>query len=125
MTIKVLFEKLMALKPHAYNDAQLLDWLTRIEGQIFADIILTHENLALVDFAGYTIATDKTTTDLIVREPHDDLYFYYLASQIDLFNQELDKFNNNAELFNECYSRFENFWNKNHMPVQKVLYWPI
>lgn len=125
MTIKVLFDKLMALKPHAYSDAQLLDWLTRIEGQIFADIILTHDNPEGIDFTGYTTDMDKNTTTLIVREPHDDVYLYYLASQVDLYNQEMDKFNNNADLFNETYRRFEMFWNRNRMPCQKILYWPI
>ena len=124
MTIKELFDKVAKFKPHAYTEPEMISWLTRIEGRIYADIILTHDNPENITFEGYTDLTDKEQTNLIVRQPHDDLYLYYLMAQIDLHNMEYDKYNQSAGLFHDAYNDFERFWNTNRRPVQKILFFP-
>jgi hypothetical protein len=57
---------------------------------------------------------------MIAPNPYDRLYLYYLMMQVDLHNQELDKYNNSVRLFNEAFSNFAAFWNRAYMPAQNV-----
>ena len=128
MTIKELIDKVARLKPHAYATDEIIGWLTRLEGRIFADIILTHDNPENINFTGYDSGMDEAeqeATTLIVREPHDNLYLYYIMSQIDLHNLEYDKYNNSVQQFNTAYKDFDLFWHRNRRPVQTVLYFNI
>ena len=124
MTIAQVKEKLTALKPHAYSAAEVLDWLSKIEGRVFAEIIQTHENPDLITFAGYTTSTADTTA-LIAPTPYDELYLYGLMVQADLHNMELDKYNNSAALFNAAYDAFTRFWNREYLPVQRVTHFQV
>ena len=124
MTIKQAQDKLTALKPHAYSAAEVVDWLSKIEGRVYAEIIQTHENPDEITFAGYTTATADTTV-LIAPAPYDELYLYYLMTQVDLHNLEYDKYNNSAALFNAAYDAFARFWNREVMPVQRVTHFQI
>lgn len=124
MTIKQAQDKLTALKPHAYSAAEVVDWLSKIEGRVFAEIIQTHENPDLIVFAGYTTSTADSTA-LIAPTPYDELYLYGLMVQVDLHNMELDKYNNSAALFNKAWSDFAAFWNREFMPVQRVTHFQI
>lgn len=122
MTIKQLTDQLQMQKPHQYTDAEIAGWLSDIEGEIFATIIQTHANPDEITFAGFDALTPDTT-ELIAPNPYDRLYLYYLMMQVDLHNQELDKYNNSVRLFNEAFNAFAAFWNREYMPVQRVTHW--
>ena len=124
MTIAQAKDKLQALKPHAYEASQVVDWLSRVEGRVFTELIRTHANDALITFAGYTDATPVDTL-LIAPEPYDELYLYGLMTQVDLYNQELDKYNNSAALFNQAWHALAAFWNRTYLPVQSVTHFGL
>lgn len=124
MTIKQAQDKLTALKPHAYSAAETVAWLNAVEGRIFAEIIQTHANDDEIAFAGYTTSTTDSTA-LIAPEPYDELYLYYLMTQVDLHNAEYDKYNNSAALFNAAWDAFARFWNREFMPVQRVTHFQV
>lgn len=126
MTIRQLFNRVAQLKPHAYADAELIEWLTRLEGRIFGEIILTHDNPGLIDFEGYTTADiEDPDKHLIVPQPHDELYLWWIMSQIDLHNLEYAKYNNSAQQFNNYYVEFERFWNYNYHPLPKATHFLV
>ena len=124
MTIRQLQDRLQAMKPHAFTQAEVIEWLSRVEGRVFAQIIQTHENPALITFAGYTTSTVDTTA-LIAPTPYDELYLYALMTQVDLHNMELDKYNNSAMLYNKAWGDFAAFWNREFMPVQRVTHFSM
>lgn len=124
MTIAQVTGKLTALKPHAYSAAEVVDWLSKIEGRVYAEIIQTHENPDLIVFAGYTTST-VDTTELIAPTPYDELYLYYLMMQVDLHNMELVKYNNSVAVFAKAWNAFAAFWNREFMPVQRVTHFQL
>ncbi len=67
-------------------------------------------------FTGYNEETDPSTK-LIVEFPYDDIYTTYLCSKIDLQNLEIDKYNNDKELFNNAYNLFSDYWTRTHRPI--------
>lgn len=124
MTIAQIKDKLTSLKPHGYSVAEVVDWLSKVEGRVFAEVIQTHANDDEITFAGYTTAT-ADTTELIAPTPYDELYLYYLMMQVDLHNLEYDKYNNTMMLYAQAWNAFAAFWNREFMPVQRVTHFQL
>lgn len=145
MTIKEAIAKVDALSPNQYSEEIKVDWLSRLDHQIFNDIILTHEPLPIhpkvikaeskanpIDqvektiyipkphFKKYTV--DDMAIPLLVRFPHDELYIFYLQMKIDEANKETAQYNNSAILFNSYYETFSAEYNREHKPVNKAKY---
>ncbi len=96
-----------------------IKWLSTLDMSIYKDIILTHVNPHPDSFVGYTDTTDKNT-ELLVPDPHSELYFHYLAMKKDLYFSDIQKYNNNLMLYSASYREFENFYNRNNMPLKKT-----
>ena len=62
--------------------------------------------------------------ELIVKEPHDDIYKYWLSAQIDQNNMEFMSFNNSNAVFESIYSSYRNAFNRTHRPKgrRKIYY---
>lgn len=119
MQLGTLFAEVDELKPSQYDDTVKLKWLNEVETRIVREIIETHEPdtaLAELDFVGYTNDT-PLETELIAKEPYATLYKYYLFSMIDLTNEESDRYQNDAILFNQAYQDFANYWNRTHKSI--------
>lgn len=65
-------------------------------------------------FNGYT--EEDQETELIVKEPYDEMYVHWLSAQIDWNNREYAGFNATNAVFEATYSAFRNAFNQTHMP---------
>lgn len=65
-------------------------------------------------------ADTPTTTELLVASPHDMLYVYWLITQIDHLNMEMEKYNNDREIFQNAYDSFSDWYTREHMPTQRT-----
>ena len=63
-------------------------------------------------------------TELIVKEPYDEMYVHWLSAQIDWNNREYAGFNATNAVFEATYSAFRNAFNQTHMPKggRKIYY---
>ena len=146
MTIKEAIDKTDNLNPNQYPEEIKVDWLSRLDHQIFTDIILTHEHhlppprriklesrdnpldidkskrppFPKPEFEPYSV--DDMTHQLLAPFPYDELYIAYLQMKIDEANKESIQYNNDAVLFNSYYENYEKHYNKEHMPVNKARY---
>lgn len=118
MTISEAINRTDAVKPNAYNESRKILWLSELDGMIKSEIIDTHEGNENISFTPYDIDTD-TTTELIVPYPYDVLYLRYLEMKIDYSNGEYGKYNNSMVMYNTAYSAFENYYNREHMPISR------
>lgn len=117
MKLQELITQVDALKPNAYDLVDKIGWVSRVESMIKKFVIDTHEGSDDVEFEGYTVESDPDT-ELIAPEPFDALYVHWLEAQIDYANAEYVKYNNAITTFNESYSAYQNWYNRNHMPLQ-------
>ena len=115
MTIMEAIHRINAVKPNGYDQAQKIKWLNTLDGIIKKEIIDTHEGGDDVKFNGYTDDTN-IITELLVPHPYDDIYIRYLEMQIDYANGEYGKYNNSKVMYNETYSAFKKYYNRNHLP---------
>lgn len=120
MTINDAIAMVDVKKPNQYDTSMKIEWLSKLDGMVFLDVFCTHEGNPAKHFRGYTLDTDADTK-LLVPHPYDeDIYNYFLQAQIDSENGEMAKYNVSITLFNDAMKRFQDFWNRTHMPIRKM-----
>ena len=116
MNIHDVIELVDRLKPNNYTKEDKIMWLSILDARVFSEIINTHEDAEIVSYDGYTSDTDETTELLIPFPYAQEIYRYWLESQIDFANQEITKYNNDTAMFNEKWSDYANYYNRTHLP---------
>ena len=101
--------------PNDIEQAQTLRWLSRLDGQLADGTFGTHVDTE-VEFTGYDENTDMENTDLLVGPPYDGMYVDYLVMNIYLLQQEIQRYNNAALVYAESLRRWQNWYNKSHVP---------
>lgn len=116
MTIQEAVDLVDRMKPNQYEFNTKVKWLSKLDGMIFREVILTHAGHHETEFPGYDYAcSDK---ELLVPFPYDeDVYNYFLQMQIDKENGEMAKYNQSAALYNNAYKTFCDWYNRTHLPL--------
>ena len=109
MTIHDAITRTDTLKFNTYELADKINWLSKLDWMLKRLIIDTHEGGEEIAFSGYDADTD-TSTELLAPAPYDEMYLRWLEAQIDLANASI-------MLFNTEYEAYENYYNRNHMPL--------
>lgn len=126
MTIAEVIRAVDGLKANHFSSAQKVGWLSECDSNIWKSIIETHEKAAGMPevFYGYTADKDMGSK-LLVPAPHDVLYRYYLEMTIDLYNKDINSYQNTSRLYNSAYQEFASWYNKNYMPRQTVTHFTL
>lgn len=114
MTINEAIERLDALKPNTYKTEEKIRWLSELDQRIKNLIIDTHEGGAAA-FSGYDEQTDMETK-LLVGAPHENIYILWMSMQIDFYNGETKRYNNDVIAFNDAFQIFSNEYHRTHLP---------
>lgn len=115
MTIIEAINGIDAIKPNTFEQIEKVKWLSILDGRIKEEIIDTHEGAEGVVFNGYSEDT-PLDTQLLVSAPYDELYLRWLEARIDHANNEYGKYNNSSVMFNNAYSEYWRYYNRNHLP---------
>ena len=118
MTIAQILRIVKELNPSQYDDVVLVHWLSNLDGQIWRELILTHEGAPASEFKGYDAATSLDTV-LLVPEPYaEDVYNHYLQAWIHRENGEMDEYNQSITFYNDAYRLYASWYAREHMPVR-------
>lgn len=124
MKIIEAINRVDALKPNQYTSEQKLTWLSELDARIYNDILCTHEDNPLETIpeedeeeTAIFPYTDEETA-LIAEFPYDCMYVSYLQAKIDEANEETQRYQVSAAMFNAQYDDFARFYNRTHMPNQ-------
>lgn len=119
MTVKEAIDRADHIKPNTYETNIKITWLNDLDLQILDEVIFTHEGFEkYIDRKPYT--QEDTNVQLIAEAPYDELYVQYLVCMIDKYNEETQKYNNSALLFNSYLDNFEKHYNKIHEPINRL-----
>ena len=119
MTIQECLDIVDEMKPNMMSRKLKIKYLTEIEGLIWSEIVMKHEyDLNAIQRPQYTEDTDPGTV-LIVPEPYQMVYVYWLMGKIDMQNQEDDRYNVDRAHFENAYNTMSDWWTREHMPVQR------
>lgn len=128
MTIQEAVDRIDRLCPNQYTEPDKIIWLSKLDGRIYREVLLTHENPSVSDWSGYSTETEvvdnrtvykDADVELLVPYPYDeDIYTNFLAAQIAKENAETAKYNVSIALFDGAYNAFQNQYNRTHLPVR-------
>ena len=116
MTIIEAITMIDSIKPNTYTQTQKIGWLSTLDEMIKKEIIDTHEGAEAVNFHGYGEDIDVNTT-LLVPAPYDEIYLFWMESKIDYWNGERPKYNNSITMFNNAFSTYQEYYNRQHRPL--------
>lgn len=119
MTLQDIIDRVDLLKPNRFTRPQKCAWLGQIESQLWEEVIKTH-HMPFPNPQPHIDQHSDPDTKLIAPDGYCDLYLYWLESQIDLNNMEIQKYNNSKALFNNAYLTYQAYVNRNFMPRQRV-----
>lgn len=115
MTLQEAIEKCDKLKPNQYDEEEKTGWINELELRVVRDILQKHEGYEEYVFMPYEPGEEAV---LIVPEPYSSMYVKFLFCQVDLYNTEIDRYNNSAALFNAIFADYQSFFRRTHMPIQ-------
>ncbi len=98
-TAKQVLDRVDALLPNGYERAEKLRWLAQAEG--FVQRELCGETGELPELA--------ENTELTAELPFDELYRYYVESQIHYANGETARYNSAAGLWNNAFLTYRDY----------------
>lgn len=113
-TVAEIINEVDYIKTNDFEHKDKVAWIQDIEERIQKEIIDTHENPD-----GIQVGALDDNSYLIASGMHTDIYKFYVAAQIDKYNEEFDRYNNNMALFNGAWQSFELLWHNTHVPVNK------
>ena len=117
MTLAEVLERIDRERPGESTEEEKLRWLSQVDGQWYREMVLTHEGAEETTFAPYTTDGDKSVA-LLIAPPYDEVYIHFLYMQIDQRLGEIDRYNNDAALYNQGMLEARQAYNREHMPLQ-------
>ncbi len=115
MTIIEAINQIDNLKRNTFSQKQKIVWLSRLEAMVKQLVIDTHEGGEDVSFNGFTENTDLQTV-LMMPEPFDEAYIYWLEAQIHYANEDIDMYNSAIMMFNASFEGYKAYYKQNHRP---------
>lgn len=112
MTIQEIYNRLSEIHPNQYSTPLLISWVNDLEKDISVYLSLFHEPSAEPQEK-----LDKLSDEVTLDEP--DIYVEYLISRICLANEEYDRYNTHAALFEARYSEWKDRYIREHQPINK------
>ena len=100
MTLAEVLERIDRERPGESTEEEKLRWLSQVDGQWYREMVRTHEGAEETTFAPYTTDGDKSVA-LLIAPPYDEVYIHFLYMQTDQRLGEIDRYNNDAALYNQ------------------------
>ena len=120
MKVGEMIAQFDAHAPNTVEHDEKIRWLSRLDGQIYNEIIETHEG-EHDEFTGYS--SDSDVVEMLVDDAHSDVYLYYMDMRLYYELGESTRYNNAKAMFDECYREYERWYHKQHMPKQHRVRW--
>ncbi len=123
MTLGKVMERVKALKlGYEIDDEALISYIDAAESMIMQDIVRGREGEEAADgFNGYDMNTGRETA-LFAPSPYDRLYEQYAATQIDLREEESERYINDMAAFRDTYLELKRYWWQTHRQKKNYQY---
>lgn len=121
MTVEGMIEQYNLERPNSVEDNVKKEFLRKCEANIIDNVILLYDpgvgERTPEEWQEYLDNFDYES-ELILKEPFDDAYIYYLDQRICLNNNDKARFNAASALFNNMFLAFKQKYNREHYPRQ-------
>lgn len=124
MKIREVLEEIRQLKPSQIAEEMMIRWLSDLDMRIFEEVIVQRVPDADTPETFEPYTAESAETELLVKEPDArEVYRWWLEMQIDLANQEYDKYENSASLFNTALSTWRRKYARTHRQLENIQFY--
>ena len=122
MTIAELIAVVDEIRPNQISKQTKTLWISEIEHRVFDEVVCRAIDFCpefqfkVYDYDG------NDEHELMVPDVYGDLYRAYLYSKIDLTLGEIDRYNNDAALFQAAWADYATWYRRTHMPKERRFY---
>jgi hypothetical protein len=120
MKLGEVLRKVDQLRPNAFTDAEKIDMMNTVEGRVYTDIMSKAEDGLNWTFIPFKEGEEER--ELVVPTPFTDLYFWYMASMIDLYNGDSGRYNDSVVMYNKAWDEYAAYYRENNKPKQTNLH---
>ena len=103
MTPNKVIETVDRLKPNSYSDEDKLSWINELDGMVQRLVIQSDE----IKQYSYPEDLDK---ELLIPEPFENVYNYFLEAKIDYYNREYGNYNNSTLMFESQFTEYKKWY---------------
>lgn len=133
MRVAGIIEQFNVERPNTVDDSVKLGWLKKCEQMIVNEVIIQHEHdledetkMSLI-VSGNTLKIQSAgkiqdhidsfgmESELLVKEPYDDLYIHYLDQRLALMNNDTKRYNVASAQYNNAYHAFQQYFNRTYI----------
>lgn len=101
------------LNPDQYGMCEKVQWLSALDGQVYADIMAGREDAPESAPAPYT--QEDAQKELLIPAPYaDEIYPAYLMMRGAFYNNESIRYANAQTMFNNALASFQRYWIRTH-----------
>ena len=118
MTLDSAIAQCDTRRPNQYSREDKIGWLSKLDGRIDQDVLAMCEGEAR-PFTGYDSGTPGDT-QLLAPWPHDEMYPLYLYAMADFHNNDLQRYNASAAMFDRALMEYKAWYIRNHMPKKRA-----
>lgn len=112
MTIRDISNRVNIQFPHSYENPMIIEWVNDLERAI-AEVLKHYEGNEEYTFINHTDMEDEVQID------RPEIYVSWIISQICLANEEYDRYNNHAALFQAKYQDWKDEYLRTHLPINQ------
>lgn len=117
MTLLQAITQVDVLRHNGYSPEEKVRWLNQLDGKIALLILDAHEG-EHPTFSGYNRDTPMDTV-LLVGEPFEELYVYWLEAQICYADGEIPDYNSAISQYNQILNSFSAAYSREHLRKQQ------
>lgn len=118
MTAVAIIEQYNNERPNQVDDSIKLEMLKKCEQMIIDTVILTHEDAPEIEELNEHLDNFDFDSELLVFEPYDELYLYYLDQKIAFNNNDTKRYNTASSMYNTALLTFKQRYNRAHKGFQ-------
>ena len=111
MKVMEAIHELDSLKPNTYAQEQKILWLDRLDSFVRNEVLSRYPDQKLD-----LLRLGDPDRVLIMEEPFDEAYLYWLQSRIHYYNEEIDRYNSAVRMFRSLFEDYQRSLQKTHMP---------
>ena len=121
MTAAGMIEQFNTERPNSVEDSTKCEWLRKCEANLIDSVILLRtigEGERTAEEWQEYLDTFNYDSELILKEPYDDLYIYFLDARMSLNNNDKVRYNQASTLYNNALLTWKQKYNREHLPIQ-------
>ena len=121
MTVAAMIEQFNTERPNSVEDSLKMEWLRKCEANLIDSVILLRrieEGERTAEEWQEYLDTYNFDTEMILPEPYDDLYIYFLDARMSLNNNDKVRTNIATRLYDNALLTWKQKYNREHLPIQ-------